>query len=266
MENMDLLAVSLRYIEEHLGDSLRTDEIAAACACSRSTLEKLFRYVYHLPVHDYVIRRRMMRAAVLLTDGTERTLLDVAMECGYSTNESFTRAFRSVWNRNPSELRGSALPELFPRLSIPIEKGDAYIMTRKSFDITELYDLFRAREGCWFVCCDVKHLIPINQISLKAGDLAILTAMQRMQEAAGEDDVVFRIGGDEFCMLTASTEESYAETVMHALLSRNGEPIDFQGQKIPLSLHISHTRVPLHTPKYDELFTALHKAVLEGKD
>ena len=40
----------------------------------------------------------------------------------------------------------------------------------------------------------IKSLVPINEISYKAGDLAILEVLKRMEKVAGEDDVVFRIG------------------------------------------------------------------------
>ncbi len=63
------------------------------------------------------------------------------------------------------------------------------------------------------MCCDIKSLVPINEISHKAGDLAILESMKRMSDAAGEDDYVFRIGGDEFALLTASTDAAYAKQI-----------------------------------------------------
>ena len=81
---------------------------------------------------------------------------------------------------------------------------------KKNVDISELYDLLKERKKCYFVCCDICHLIPINEISRKAGDLAILEAMKRISEAAGEEDVMFRIGGDEFVLLTNSGDEAYA--------------------------------------------------------
>ena len=52
---------------------------------------------------------------------------------------------------------------------------------RKKIDISELYDCIKGRSGCYLVLGDIKHLIPINEISHKAGDLAIITAMNRME-------------------------------------------------------------------------------------
>jgi hypothetical protein len=42
---------------------------------------------------------------------------------------------------------------------------------RRKCDISELYDFLKSRAGCWCVVCDIYHLIPINDISRKAGDL-----------------------------------------------------------------------------------------------
>ncbi len=83
--------------------------------------------------------------------------------------------------------------------------------------------MFQERKDCFFICCDVKEMMRINEISHRAGDLAIIEAMERMSAAAGEGDLVFRIGGDEFCILTDSREESYAEGIAEAIRARNGE-------------------------------------------
>ena len=63
MHNMDLLVLGLEYIEEHIKDDIKTQDIALACHCSKSTLEKLFQCVNGISVHSYIVRRRMMLAA-----------------------------------------------------------------------------------------------------------------------------------------------------------------------------------------------------------
>lgn len=97
MNNMDLLSISLAYMEDHLCEDIKTEDVARECYCSKSTLEKLFRCVEHISVHDYIVRRRMMKAARLMMDKQDMALLDIALMYGYSTNESFTRAFKQVW-------------------------------------------------------------------------------------------------------------------------------------------------------------------------
>lgn len=265
MKNIDLLMGSLEYIEAHLNEDMKTADIAEACHCSKSTLEKLFQNVNRISVHGYIIRRRMMLAARKIATEPDESILNIAVEYGYSSHEAFTRAFKEVWNCNPSEFRGKRFTELYPRTKPILKEGDDYVMGRKQVDISELYDLFKERKDCYFVCCDIKSLVPINEISYKAGDLAILETMNRMLNAAGEDDMVFRIGGDEFCMLTDSDSYEYAENIVAKILRYNGEPINYEGRDIPLSLYAVATKFSGEYLKYDKLFYELHDAIKGSK-
>ena len=264
MQNIELLMLALEYIEAHLCDEVKTEDVAAFCFCSKSTLEKLFRGVYDISVHEYIVRRRMMLAAKKLSQEPNLSILDIALEYGYSTHESFARAFEQVWNCKPSEFRKAKFTELFPRLNVPPAKGDNYIMQRKHVDISELYDLFRERKDCYFVVCDIKHMIPINEISRKAGDLAILEQMRRMTAAAGEEDIVFRIGGDEFCILTASSEAAYANQIADRIRSMNEQAFSYEDREIPLTLHVAAVSLQ-ECSHYDEVFAGLHNAIKESK-
>jgi len=267
MNHIELLANALEYMENHLDKEISTEDVARNCFCSKSTLEKLFRCMNHITVHDYLIRRRMMKAARLMHDEPDKSLLDIALQYGYSSNESFTRAFKQIWNCKPSELRKQdRYSELFPRLRYPLETGDTYMKERRPVDISELYDLFSERKKCYFVCCDIKHLVPINEISHKAGDLAILEEMHRMNAAAGPNDIVFRIGGDEFTLLTDSEDITYAESIAEKIRACNGNPIHYENREIPLNLHIGVTKLDGKSVKYNELFTELHSAINNSKE
>ena len=267
MHNLELFMMSLDYIEEHLTDDLKTEDIAKACYCSKSTLDKLFRNVNRMAVKDYVIRRRMTLAGRALLNRPDESILNIALEYGYGTHEAFTRAFKSVWNCKPSEFRNRKYYELFPKVVVPpFVTGEEYLNMPKRVDISELYELFVERKNCYFVCCDIKSLIPINEISFKAGDLSILESLNRMNNAAGQDDVVFRIGGDEFCMLTASEDAAYAEKIAEEIRSHNTEPFDYEGMAIPLSLYVTTTKIDSNRNlKYDQLFATLHEAIMDYK-
>ena len=252
--------------ELHIGEDIKTEDIAKECYCSKSTLEKLFRCVNELSVHDYIVCRRMTLAARRIAQSSEASILEIALDYGYSTHESFARAFKSVWNCKPSEFRNRKFTELFPRINPPYENGDEYMSERRNVDISQLYDLFQERKDCCFICCDVKKMMPINEISYKAGDLAILESLSRMDRAAGEEDVVFRIGGDEFCMLTDSEDPAYAKAIADKILACNGETFDYEGRQIPLSLHVVVTSFNGDVVRYNELFEQLHTAIKVGKE
>ena len=107
-------------------------------------------------------------------------------------------------------------------------------------------------------------MIPINEVSRKAGDLAIITAMKRMEQAAGPEDIVFRIGGDEFVILTNSADEDYAKSTCEEILSHNDECISWDGKEIPLTLYVKAVRYEGGTTlRYADLFTMLHSELSE---
>ena len=91
MANLDLLMRSLEFIEDHLEDTVavQTEDIAAACYASKSALEKVFKYTIRFSVHDYIIRRKMTRAARMMIEKPALSILDIAVQFGYSSHEAF---------------------------------------------------------------------------------------------------------------------------------------------------------------------------------
>lgn len=267
MNNLEILAGAFEFIESNLQNEIKTQDVADACYCSKSVLEKIFRCVSNLGVHEYIIKRRMMIAARMIMADKDMGMLDIALACGYSTNESFSRAFKSVWNCNPSEYRTKEkYSELFPKLNAPLVDGGSYMNTRRNVDITELYELFVHRKNCYFICCDIVGLLKINEMSYKVGDMAILETQNRMLKEAGTEDIVFRIGGDEFVMMTNSCDVKYAEDVADRIKQHDGGTVEAEGKEIPLSLHVSITKFDVGNLMYRELFEKLHMNIINNKN
>lgn len=266
MENLQMLIEAMEFVDSNLTESIKTEDIANHLYCSKSSLEKLFRYVNNISIRDYIIRRRMSKAAREIAQYPEKSLLNIGMKYGYGSNEAFTRAFYSVWQMSPSEFRKNpSCYELFPGYKLDPELMEEKEMNdRKKVDISELYDLIRDRRNCYMILGDIKSLIPINAISHKAGDLAIITAMNRMENAAGEEDIVFRIGGDEFVIITNSEDGAYARKICEDIVSHNKECIVWENQSIPLSLYVKAVKLNVgRALRYSELFTMLHNEISE---
>ncbi len=266
MNNLEIFANALEFIEGNLQNEIKTQDVADACFCSKSVLEKIFRCVSHLSVHEYIVKRRMTIAARMLATNKECNILDIAIMFGYSTNEAFSRAFKNVWNCNPSEFKNKKdIFQLFPRLYPPIQDGGIYMSERRHVDVSEMYDLFLQRKDCYFICCDIKAMDPINEISYKAGDMAILEAMNRMNREAGVEDIVFRIGGDEFVMLTNCDKKEDAMEICERIKGHNGEIISFENHEIALYLHTAVYKFEGKTLRYRDLYDQLHFAILDSK-
>lgn len=122
-----------------------------------------------------------------------------------------------------------------------------------------MYDVIKSRKNCYIIGVDIKNLIPINDIAFEAGDIAILTALKRLENASGGEDIVFRIGGDEFISLTNSEDKAYADEIVAEILSHNGEAFEYGGQQIPLSLYATSYVIGDKTIRYSELFKAMQE-------
>ncbi|MBQ9765993.1 MAG: helix-turn-helix domain-containing protein [Lachnospiraceae bacterium] len=264
MNKLEILSNALEYIEQNLAGTIKTEDVANNCFCSKSTLENLFRCINHISVHDYITKRRMTCAGRMLLETPDKRVLDVAIEYGFSSNEAFTRAFSQVWNCTPSEFRRSyRYTELFPRY-LGYESAnykDGTSARYKNVDAGRLYDLFKERKNCYFVCSDIVKLTEINKISHKAGDLAILEAFKRFNSEASEKDFVFRIGGDEFAILTDSEDGAYALELSERIKAHNGETYEYDGEKMPLLLFTCVMKLNKESDKYKDFFEELHRTL-----
>ena len=168
-----------------------------------------------MTVKDYILRRRFTCAARDLLS-TDDSILDIALKYGYSNHESFTRGFAQVWMMSPNEFRKTRhftghTPKLSALLLSNMEDDN---MKRIKYDLTELYDVLKARKDNAYVCADIKRLMWINDnYGSKAGDAAILETMKRIDAACNEEDIFLRVGGDEFVVFTNSTDPTHAEEI-----------------------------------------------------
>lgn len=88
------------YIEENLDTDLVLDDIAAVAGMSVSHCKALFRRSVGQPVHQYVIRRRVERAALLLHEG-KLPISQIALETGFSHQSHLSRHMRRLLGISP---------------------------------------------------------------------------------------------------------------------------------------------------------------------
>ena len=132
----------------------------------------------------------------------------------------------------------------------------------KKFDLTGLYEALREMDGTYAICFDMCNLLPFNEkYGHAAGDVAIAECLKRIDNEKEEDMIMFRIGGDEFGLLTNRTDLSEAEAIRNRVFSHNEETVTFGGEELPVSLHGGIMK--LNTARglrYSKLFTELVEA------
>lgn len=95
----------LVHIEEHLDDPLTLDDLARIAGFSPHHFHRVFRQVTGEAPKQYVRRLRLEHAVARLKVSPDN-VLQIALEAGFATHETFTRAFAARFDLTPSEFRG----------------------------------------------------------------------------------------------------------------------------------------------------------------
>jgi AraC family transcriptional regulator len=102
----------LRRIQElihaKMDDDLSLDEMAQAVGLSTAHFARMFRKSTGETPHQFVLRQRLERAKAMLRAPNAR-VLDIAIACGFKTQQHFAQVFRSAWGISPTQFRQDAV-------------------------------------------------------------------------------------------------------------------------------------------------------------
>ena len=94
----------LAYVEEHLADDITVADLANVACLSVFHFTRAFAAAMGVPPHRYVSRRRLESAKAMIATG-RASLSEIAHDCRFSSQSSFTRAFRRATGMTPAEYR-----------------------------------------------------------------------------------------------------------------------------------------------------------------
>ena len=95
----------LEYIDAFLDRKLALADLAAIAQMSPSYFTQLFKESTGSTPHQYVIQQRLERAKHLLKR-SDRTIIDIALECGFNSHSHLSKQFRKVMGMTPKTFRG----------------------------------------------------------------------------------------------------------------------------------------------------------------
>lgn len=105
------IQTAINYIETNLCEELSLDEIANVVGFSKFYFHRTFQNEIGIPIYDYIRKRRLASAASLLLT-TNISILDIAINFRFESQEAFTRAFKSIYKLPPGRYR-IAIKNLF---------------------------------------------------------------------------------------------------------------------------------------------------------
>ena len=262
VRNLSVLVTALGVVENNLRERFTVEDLAKECYFSVSGLQKLFRYVFGISVGRILVKTQVGVATHELVN-SRRSITYIALTYRYTSPEAFSRAFIKFWGISPSAFRKEhRFSELFPKLDYNFVNGGYNMSVRRKVDITELYDELKKLGSTYVLCADICNLKQTNDTySYSAGDLIIAEAARRIDSAISDDMLMFRIGRDEFVVLTGYNYATDAEALAQKITALNGNHVTYEGKEIPLSMRIGISRIPNGGLSYKETFDKIHDTI-----
>lgn len=150
----------LVYIQRNLDEELPLEDLARVAHFSPYHFHRIFRGIVGESLQEHIRRLRLERAAQRLKH-SDRRVLEIALEAGFQTHESFTRAFRAVLGCSPSEFRSAnGVPVQSPGIHY---RDDGDLQTASMFSGGTMMDVKIERLESLHVAF-VRHVGPYHEV------------------------------------------------------------------------------------------------------
>jgi signal transduction histidine kinase/DNA-binding LacI/PurR family transcriptional regulator/DNA-binding response OmpR family regulator len=103
-ETQRIVRKAIAYLYEHYMESISLDDAARYVGMSKEYLARCFHQEMGVTLVTYLNRYRVKQAKIFLDEG-ERSLTEVALEIGFSSNTYFSRVFKQEVGMSPSEYK-----------------------------------------------------------------------------------------------------------------------------------------------------------------
>ena len=119
MEWLTSIRAAIDYMEAHLTDDIRAQDVADRVYLSPFFLQRGFSLMTGCGIGEYMRNRRLYQAARDLKEAEDK-VIEIALRYCYDTPESFTKAFSRFHGATPSQVRDGAAGKVFLPLTIKL--------------------------------------------------------------------------------------------------------------------------------------------------
>ena len=137
MEWLTCIKFSIDYIEEHIKENIKIDDIVKSAYVSSYYLQVGFQIMTGYSIGEYIRNRKLYLAALDLINNHK--VIDVAFDYGYETPESFTKAFKRFHGFTPSKIQANQI-KTFNALTINFQIKGGNIMDLK-YKVVDMFPI-----------------------------------------------------------------------------------------------------------------------------
>jgi AraC-like DNA-binding protein len=110
---------AIELLHEHLDGDLALTDLARECSLSPGRFTRAFKKSFGVPVRRYLLHQRVKAAKSLLLH-SNKSLLTVALEVGFSDQPAFNRSFREIVGTSPGRWQRANAP-MPKEFNLPVE-------------------------------------------------------------------------------------------------------------------------------------------------
>lgn len=140
MTYYDRIQNAIDYIETNLEEELETEDIAIKAFMSTATFYRLFYALTGFSVKQYIRTRRITNAVTELKT-TTNSILEIALNNGFSSHASFTKAVKKCTTFTPNQFRNDSIKFELERLDIMDKYVNEIIKNQDYPDIKVLKEM-----------------------------------------------------------------------------------------------------------------------------
>ncbi|WP_092936833.1 AraC family transcriptional regulator [Rhizobium sp. 9140] len=99
----------LNHIADNLEKPLPVEELARVSGLSRAHFSRVFSATEGMPPAEFVMRKRLQRAAKLLTQAANLSVKEISLMSGFDEPNYFAKVFRRHFGASPTEFRTTGM-------------------------------------------------------------------------------------------------------------------------------------------------------------
>ncbi|MGA2782770.1 MAG: GyrI-like domain-containing protein [Smithella sp.] len=96
---------TIDYIQNHYDEDLNLTKLAEIACFSKFHFHRIFRAMVGETLNDFVQRIRLEKSVQKLTTDLNKSITEIALDCGFSSSQNFAKIFKSHYGITPSIMR-----------------------------------------------------------------------------------------------------------------------------------------------------------------
>lgn len=99
------------YIENNISDDFSLDKLAGIANFSSFHFHRVFYSITGETLFQYIQRIRLEKSAKFLMQNQKKAIMEIALECGFSNQSSFAKAFKNYFGKSAARFRTDSREE-----------------------------------------------------------------------------------------------------------------------------------------------------------